>query len=292
MRKSILRYSYTFIGGTLAGVVLTALFMAANGHLFAYLVSFVVYSDTLKGIIAFLLPVVGGALGMDYSVWMAKLEHNQSSDLTNKYLLVLSNTTFVILFILSLSMLTYSYILSRRKGTGWKGNGLLCMIFAIYVPIVMNLAGRFVLYYQWMSIVPIVIGVALLFEECKSMVVKVCVVVVSLCLTANGLSTKLDFETKDKVATFFGSQNIKTGDVAYLPYSVFFLAHEKRVEGYFPIYPADKIPTPNYIMVSAEDRGAEQTMLKYIGEIGKKHRVTKIAENKEIVMSFYKVDKK
>lgn len=225
---------YMFIGFFI-GFALMMLFFWYNDHLFPFLVSITSLSGTLKSLAASLLPYIGPSLGLNPEEWLAKLADDEvGPSLFEKILSIYDFITYDILLAVVVIIL-----LSKKKYIAkpqWRNPVVLLGLFVILVPVFMNLAGRYVGYYRWMSYLPLVVSLIISIELLDEKNIKVGVLLVSIIISAIGVHSMFDKEQKDKndaIKLLCQRLPINKTDVVCAPDEFFYEIRKKSNECYF-----------------------------------------------------------
>lgn len=296
-RKPITKIIKIFVLGILTGVALTAIFMMCNGHIFAYLVSIASYSGTLKTLCAKILPTAGPLIGLNPEEWLAKLaDDSPSTPIYVKIIDIFSSLSFSILLLSS----TIIFLLQRNqiKSDNFILYKTICILLGltIYIPVMMNLSGRFVSYYQWMAILPIVIVFSLLLSVISSKTFQIISSLPLIFLLFLGLKDICKYQGFDNRAfkEMIIEAGITTEDKVVAPFSAFYEVQNTGAFCYFPdIYPIDLIGMADWIIVDKNIESYHKCEI-YLEEISDKQgiHVSKFANNEDLGLYIYKVTKK
>ncbi len=157
-RREALRLLPFLLTGILLGLLLVALFMLAHGRLLGFVGSIIPYSSTLSGIALTVLPWAGRVLDFDPMPYTQKLlQLSTQPSLGQRLAPMMEYRSFLILSAIALIAYLGCFRHHLRSLPGDKG--FLTLLFALYVPVAMNVAGRFTIYYRWMAYLPLVLSV-------------------------------------------------------------------------------------------------------------------------------------
>lgn len=292
-RKRILYLFYWFIIGTFTGLILLSIFMYLHHHLFAFFVSLVSYSATLKSVAGRLLPVFGEQFGLDVNTWLAKLNDNTSVSFLTRLIESISYS-YEYIFITLLNIILA--IVAQVKKTELRKVGLFILGLSIFIPLFLNIAGRFAEYYSWMCYLPAIATTIIYIDRTKSLIFKGIYLFITIVVMYNGLFRNLIYDNKNKeyanIKSFIQEADFTPKDKIVSTFSCFYEIRKINDNCYFGgIYPSRFMPNSiNYIIYAKEDYGSLQ-ISNYIKEKkGKGYKVIKIKEIQEPSLTLYKID--
>ena len=225
---------YMFLG-YIVGFVLMLLFFWHNDHLFPFLVSIASLSGTLKSFAAFLLPYFGPMFGLNPEEWLAKLADDEKGpSLFIKMMSIYSFVTYDILLVVSVLILIIQGQFKNRQT--WRSPLVFLLMFVVLVPVFMNLAGRYVDYYRWMSYLPLVLVVVFLCEQVENKPIKIGMVIMSMLISCVGALSLFDQDQKkknDAIKELCQNLPIKKSDIVCAPDEFFYEIRKKSNNCYF-----------------------------------------------------------
>lgn len=291
--KQLLQLLLLLLVGLFLGMCMVALFMYAHGRLIGFASSIVSYSATLSKIALLLLPWAGETFNFSAQPFVQKLlEQTPSLSLSERLVSVAAYRSFLILSIEGL----LAYILSFRKCLRKLLNdkGFFLLIFAISVPIMMNIAGRFPIYYRWMAFLPLVMSV--LFLVSKQRWALIVFSVTALFLSLEGVKSLFSNNHKDyeNMCHFVERQNFSPTDKVVAPFMMFYEIKPLCDTCYFAgIFPTEFIGNVDYVIDVSEGDEFDQRITDYISKLQKDTNfvLTKIDTCEHPSLSLYKVRK-
>lgn len=291
--KQLLKLLLLLLLGLFLGMFMVALFMYAHGRLIGFASSIVSYSATLSKIAVLLLPWVGETFNFSVQPFVQKLlEQTHSLSFSERLASVAAYRSFLILSIEGL----LAYALSFRKCLSKLLNdkGFLLLIFAISVPIMMNIAGRFPIYYRWMAFLPLVMSI--LFLVSKQRWALIVFSVTALFLSLEGVKSLFSNNHKDyeKMCHFIARQNFSPTDKVVVPFMMFYEIKPLCDTCYFTgIFPTEFISNVDYVIDVSEGDEFDQRITAYISKLQKDTNfvLTKIDTCEHPSLSLYKVRK-
>ena len=293
-RKESVHLLVLLLSGFLIGLVLVSLFMLAHGRLMAFACSIIQYSATLSGIALAVLPWAGEVFGFSSAPFTQKLlELNTEASLIQRLALMAEYRSFVILSLVAL----LAYIESFRHN--WRNllsdKGFLWLLCAFYVPIMMNLAGRFTVYYRWMAFLPLMVAVTSIATRHRFW----CAVfnIVALLLTVFGIKSILPDEQWNykNLRSFVERQHFKPSDAVVCPFSTFYEMKSVCDSCYFVgIFPTEYIDHVDYIIETTDDNEFDQPITNYVNRLKADTTVvlTALDHCKHPALTLYQVRKK
>ena len=291
--KQLLQLLLLLLVGLFLGMCMVALFMYAHGRLIGFASSIVSYSATLSKIALLLLPWAGETLNFSAQPFVQKLlEQTPSLSLSERLASAAAYRSFLILSIEGL----LAYALSFRKCLSKLLNdkGFLLLIFAISVPIMMNIAGRFPIYYRWMAFLPLVMSI--LFLVSKQRWALIVFSVTSFLLSLEGVKSMSSNNHKDyeNMCHFVERQNFSPTDKVVAPFMMFYEIKPLCDTCYFAgIFPTEFIGNVDYVIDVSEGDEFDQRITTYISKLQKDTNsvLTKIDTCEHPSLSLYKVRK-
>lgn len=198
-RKSILKLGVYLLLGFVVGFITVVGYFAYNHHFMAFVHTILGLSGTLKMLAVKALPLVGPFVGLDPDVWAAKVADDAIGDSPSFLMNLVDITRFVAYdIIIALSVIVLYFTYKENLKAIKRDYAFVILIFGIFVPLAMTLAGRYVPYYWWMSYVPVLLSVLLLVENNASKVVQIVYAFVSIGIIAIGVTNMYDIESKAK----------------------------------------------------------------------------------------------
>ena len=266
-RKELIRLLGLLLTGFLMGLLLVTLFMLAHGRLLGFASSIVQYSATLSHIALTVLPWAGETFGFSATPFTEKLlELNTESDLGERLASVVDYHSFVILSVTALAALVMTF---RHKLRQMLSNKTFqTLLFALCVPVVMNIAGRFTSYYRWMAFVPLLLCVTAIADRRRLW----CGVfgVMALVLTITGVRSMMPDARWDRanVRSFIQRQQFKPTDAVVCPFSVFYELKPVCDTCYFAgIFPTQFIAHADYIIEATDGNEFDRPITAYIHQL-------------------------
>ena len=247
-RREIVRLLVPLAGGLAAGLLLTMLFMLAHGRLVAFVSSLVQYSATLSALAIALLPWAGETFGFDATPYLQKLQElSVSTDLGDRLASVVSFRSFIILAAVAL----IAYVVSFRRKLG--DIGFLALLFAVGVPFVMMLAGRFPNYYRWMAFLPLLMALTSVAVRRRWGAV---FGVLAAVLAIQGIRSLQPAQqwSYARMRSFIGRQHFAETDAVVCPFSVFYEMKALCDTCYFVgIFPPEFVGHVDYVIEPEDD---------------------------------------
>ena len=266
-RKEAIRLLGLIVTGIFLGLVLVTLFMIAHGRLMAFGSSIIQYSSTLTTITLAVLPLAGDVFGFDPTPFIQKLQElSTSSSLTERLSTIVEYHSFIILAVTALIAYLFTFRNKLKNLTGEKG--FLLLLFALYTPLVMNLAGRFAPYYRWMAFMPLLAAIVLL--AARSRLWRSVCLVVALLLTVMGIRSLLpnDQWNYTNVQSFVERQHFKKSDAVVCPFSTFYEIKPVCDTCYFAgIFPTEFIERADYVIEAPNGDEFDQPISDYVNKL-------------------------
>lgn len=278
--------------GILFGLLLVCLFMFLHGRLIGFLSSIVSYSATLSKIALILLPCVGDLFGFSAEPYIQKLlEQTTNSSIGERLTMIVSYRSFLIL-----SVLTFvSYIVYFRRSLQQlrTDKGFVLFLFALFVPVMMTLAGRFAIYYRWMAFLPLLM--AIMFIVVKHRVWQVVFGVTAVLLTFFGVKSMLPRQSEDyaQVRQFVARQEFKPSDAVVCPFMLFYEIKPLCDTCYFVgIFPTEFVGNVDYIIEAPQGNEFDRPISSYVRQLASDTNVvlTKIDSCEHPSLLLYKVN--
>ena len=164
-RKPLFHSFLWAIVGYIIGFSITALFFLINGRLLAFFELFFGFSTAIRALAAKLFPYFGPILGLDSEYYMSKLLQSNTMpapSLAERLLNIVQNPSYMILLLVCIIMLCLSY--KKIKQSNYNKSVFALLLLGVLIPVLMNIAGRFVSYYYWMAFLPLMLCASVLFE--------------------------------------------------------------------------------------------------------------------------------
>ena len=266
-RKEAMSLFVLLLTGMMVGLVLTALFMLAHGRLMAFASSVIQYSTLLSGLALTVLPWAGKVFDFDPTAYIQKLhELTTASSLGERLASIIEYRSFLILAVLALMAYAISFRKNLRKLLSDKG--FLSLLFALYIPVIMNLAGRFAIYYRWMAFLPLLIAIVSIATRHLWW----CVVfgMVAMLMTVIGIRSMLPDEQWDygNLRSFVQRQHFISSDAVVCPFSVFYEIKPICDTCYFVgIFPTAFIGHIDYIIEAPDGDSFDQPISDYVNRL-------------------------
>ena len=166
-RESVKKVTVLAVFGTFIGFLLVCAFMACHGHLIAFVVNMLSYSNTLMNLAMISIPVLGDFLGIDFSLFLEKIANNTTdvpfycrimTIYTHPYYVALLGVIFFVFLSEHKKLKSCSLYVTMK----------FLLVFVLSIPLLMNLAGRFPDYYYWMAYIPVFLFVVILVGFTKN----------------------------------------------------------------------------------------------------------------------------
>lgn len=251
--------------GILLGLVMVSLFMLWHDHFVAFASSLVQYSSMLSSIALTVLPYAGDVFDFDVTPYTQKLiETSTPHLLSGAPVLPASVAEFRSFHILSVvAMVAYASCYRNRLHRLMSDRGFLSLLFALYVPFAMSLAGRFAVYYRWMAFLPLLYAVT--HVAARHQLWRVVFGVVAVVLTVSGQTALLSQPKSDgQMHSFVERQHFKPTDTMVCPFSLFYELKPVCDTCYFAgIYPPEYIGHVDYIIEAPDGDEYDQRISNY-----------------------------
>ncbi len=266
-RKEAVRLLILLLTGILLGLLLVALFMLAHGRLLAFASSIIQYSTTLTNVALLILPWAGVVFGLNPVPYSQKLlELTTKSSLSERLVPIVEYRSFIILSIVALIGYVASSWDNPRKLMSDKG--FLSLLFAFYVPVIMNLMGRYTVNYRWMAYLPLLISVTCIASRHRLW----CMVLalIAVLLTILGIKSLLPNEhwNYGNVCSFVERQHFRSSDAVICPFSLFYEMKPVCDTCYFVgIFPTEFMRHVDYIIEAPDGDGFDQPITDYVNKL-------------------------
>lgn len=261
-RKILLSMASFFIGIGVA-LFIQGIYLILSGRMKDYIVTIIAHSGTLKKIVISVLPLLRQH-GINLYGWENTTMETQSSFIEKLGAAYSQIAEFPIFFaFIVLSFCVYVVVKKHRPDR----TCILFAIFAVFSPLLMSLAGRFTSYYIWMSVIPFVITIALIYNRlgCKYLIsLPACL---SLYLAFTGLlsSSVIKDSRYDNVKSFVKQLDIKETEKAVVPFCMFYETKPFNKDMYFiQVLSVEHVPQDIDIVVTSKDADyQEENLQKY-----------------------------
>ncbi len=263
-RREIVRLLVPLLSGLLMGLLLVALFMYAHGRLMPFVCSIIQYSTTLSSVALTVLPWAGDVFGFDPAPFTHKLlELTTESTLLERLAAIVEYRSFAILSITAL----LGYVVTSRDNLRRLScdMGFLSLLFALCVPVIMTLAGRFAVYYRWMAFLPLVVAVMCIAVRHRLWCAIFGALAVLLC--AFGVKSLMPDENYNygNICSFVERQHFKSSDTVVCPFSLFYEMKPVCDTCYFVgIFPTEFVGHVDYIIEAPDGNEFDQPITHYV----------------------------
>lgn len=241
-RKSVKRVSVLAAFGTFIGFLLVCAFMACHGHLIAFVVNMLSYSNTLMNLAMIGLPVLGNCLGIDFSLFLEKIANN-TTDVTfyRRIMTIYTHPTYVAL--LGIILFVFLSEHKKLKSCSLYVTMKFLLVFVLSIPLLMNLAGRFPDYYYWMAYIPVFLFVVILVGFTKNRISHLIIGLVLLFISAKGSARSFLQDNYSMTAAFISRCAMLKNKYVVAPFSVFYEMEKLGSNAYYlGVYPTRYIP--------------------------------------------------
>lgn len=276
MRKNhrgVMHLLFLILAGYSLGLFSVAIFMQANDRLTGFICSFIQYSTTLSNIIIVALPRISDTLGISTTTYVQKLQElTTGSNIFEQLKPITEYHSFIILSFIT--AVFYATSLHHKKQNYIATESLL-FIFALFIPIIMTLAGRFTFYYRWMAFLPLV-G-AIMFISTKHRLWRTVFCLVAMSLTLHGAKTLLPNKhyDYDNLRTFIKRQHFKPSDTVVCPFSTFYEIKQFCDTCYFiGIFPTEYVGHVDYIIEADKSEDYNTPITDYVNTMKAKNALT------------------
>lgn len=267
-RKKAVHLLPLLLTGILIGMLMVALFMLVHGRLMAFASSIIQYSAILSKTALAVLPWASEMLGFSATPYIEKLlELSTDSGFCERLASIADYRSYLLLSAITLAAYASCF---RKKPLALIGDrGFLLLLFALYVPFMMTLAGRFADYYRWMAFLPLAASVTAI--AARQRLWRAVFSVVTVVLTVIGLKSMLPDRQWDYAGlrSFVQRQHLKSSDAVVCPFSTFYAIKPLCDTCYFVgIFPTEYLGRVDYII---EAHGAanefDQRISDYVNEL-------------------------
>ena len=254
-RKVGIRLLGLLLTGIMLGMLLVALFMLAHGRLVAFACSIIQYSATLSSFALVVVPWAGMVLGFTPTPYIDKLlELSTAPGFRERFASIMEYSSYLILSAIALVAYITCFRNHSRNGLSWQG--FLLLLCALYVPFIMNLAGRFPAYYRWMAFLPLLAAIMQVATRHRLW----CSVfgVVAMLLSASGIRSMLPEGHWDygNLRRFVQRQHFAPSDAVVCPFSLFYEIKPVCDTCYFVgVFPTEFLGRVDYVIEAADDDG-------------------------------------
>lgn len=263
-RMEVARLLPLLMAGLLTGLLAVAFFMLAHGRLLPFASSVVQYSATLKSIALAVLPWTGEVFGFASEPYTQKLlQLGAEPSLAERLISLTEYHTFFVLAVIAL--LAYATCFRCDLKGVLRDKGFLSLLFALCVPVMMTLAGRFPFYYRWMAFLPLVASVVWVAAKHRHS----CAVfsAVAIVMAAFGLRTMRPSEhwDYDNLRSFVQRQHFRQADNVVCPFLAFYEMKPVCDTCYFAgIFPTEYIGHANYIIEAPDGGEFDRPITDYV----------------------------
>lgn len=249
-RKKTFRMSLVMILGFIVGLITVLAFFQYHNHLIAFLSWFVGSSGTLRGYTLKLLPYIGPIIGVDADSILQRagsdMGISSGSEFFLRVLSILKDPSYIILLITAVIVCVVDIL--NDKGKRHNNLILLLLIFDLLIPFFMNLAGKYVWYYTWMSYLPLIVAVTLGYSTLTRktyLVIMACPVVLLLVLSYSHIYNRENAEEYLEVSEMCNRIPFEKNDLVSAPDQFFYILKEKTDYSYYTErYPVEYINMP------------------------------------------------
>ena len=266
-RKELIALLPFLLAGFMLGLLLVSLFMQLNGRLVAFVCSIVQYSSTLSDVALTVLPWAGELFDIDTSPYTQKLsELATDRSLGQRLASMAEYRSFLILSVIAFTAYVTSFRHNLRRLLC--DEGFLLLLCALYVPLFMNLAGRFASYYRWMTFLPLLLSVMSI--ACQRRLWCTLFGLVAVVMSVFGIRSMLPDEhwNYENIRSFVQRQPFKSSDVLICPFSLFYEVKTVCDTCYFVgIFPTEYINHIDYIIEAPDGDGFDQRITDYVNNL-------------------------
>ena len=266
-RGEAVRLLVLLLSGFLLGLGLVSLFMLAHGRLMAFACSIIQYSATLSDLALTVLPWAGEFFDFNSEPFMQKLQElNTETSLIQQFSLMVEYRSFVILFFVAL--LAYTAYFRRNWWNLLSDKGFMLLLCALYVPVMMNLAGRFTSYYRWMAFLPLIVSVTSIASRHRFCCIAFSIVTILLTLFGIRSMWSADQWNHKNLHSFVQRQHFKPSDAVVCPFSTFYEIKPVCDTCYFVgIFPTDYLGHVDYIIEPSNGNEFDQPITDYVNRL-------------------------
>ena len=266
-RREALRLLPFLLTGILLGLLLVAFFMLAHGRLLGFASSIMQYSSTLSAIALSVLPWAGRMLDFDPMPYTRKLlELSAQPSLDQRLTPIVEYRSFLILSVICFIAFVTIY---RHRLRSLSGNmGFLSLLYAFYVPVAMNVAGRFTVYYRWMTFLPLVWSVVYVAVRDRRWLAVFCAT--ALVLAGSGLRSMQPAGQWDHecLHSFVRRRHFRPSDSVVCPFSLFYEMKPLCDTCYFVgIFPTEYLGRVDYIIAPEGGDAFDRPIVDYVNRL-------------------------
>lgn len=290
-RKSIFKIAKRVILGYIIGFILVSLFMMLHDKLLQFIYASLSYSATMRELSIKLLPYIGSILGLNVDEILNKISDDNNVSLFLRLKTCFNNINYIVYCVFCI--LVYLYQRNNHHNDKTTLIGLKFLFFSMIVPIVMTFAGRYAPYYEWMSLIPVIIALTILIQFDKPYYY-LFPVIFSVFILIQGIEyTKPNKKSKyQNIETFIEKQKFYTKDKIAAPFSTFYEIKNKVNNCYFvEVYPTERIKEINYIITS--DNELENKITNYLNDLKNtgKYNIIPLDSCQNPKLTLYKVNR-
>ena len=277
-RRETGRLLVLIVPGLSLGVLMVSLFMLAHGRFMAFASSIVQYSATLSDIALAVLPWLGKAFGFSATLYTQKLQElNMESNLCDRLTTIIAYRSFVVLSVAAL--VAYASCFRNSLKELMNDHGFLLLLSALYMPLVMTLAGRYPDYYRWMTFLPLIVSITYIAARnswwCSVFtMLAVLLSVVGIksmlpeahsCASTHPFWLSGDYEN---LRSFVQRQHLKASDAVVCPFSLFYEIKPVCDTCYFiGIFPTEFMGHIDYIIEASDGDAFNQPITNYVNKL-------------------------
>ena len=262
-RKEAFRLLALLLTGLLLGVLFVSLFMLAHGRLMAFACSILPYSATLSALAVKVLPWTGDMLGFDATPFTQKLlALSTHPTFTERLASIADYRSFLLLATIALAAYASNFRDRLLKPA------FLLLLFALYVPVVMTLAGRFPIYYRWMVFLPLLFAVTMI--AARQRLWRIVFSVTAVAMTVVSIRSMMPDEHWHyaNLQSFVERQHFHRTASVVCPFSVFYAMKPACDTCYFVgIFPTEFIGHIDYIIEAHDSNEFDQPIRDYVGRL-------------------------
>lgn len=295
-RKSVKRVTVLTAFGTFVGFLLVCAFMACHGHLIAFVVNMLSYSNTLMNLAMISLPVLGDCMGIDFSLFLEKIANNTTDiPFYRRIMTIYTHPTYVAL--LGIILFVFLSEHKKLKSCSLYVTMKFLLVFVLSIPLLMNLAGRFPDYYYWMAYIPVFLLVVILVGFTKYRISHLIIGLVLLFISAKGLARSFLQDNYSMTAAFISRCAMLKNKYVVAPFSVFYEMEKLGSNAYYlGVYPTRYIPKDiEYVILPPKnsDYGVSH-LYDYYESIQESDslQTVMVAENTAVGLKVYKIIRK
>ena len=239
--------------GTFVGFLMICAFMAYHGHLIAFVVNILSYSNTLMHLVKIILPVLADYLGIDITLYMEKIANNTTEvPFYSRILIIYTHPAYVALLVVALFVFLSEY--KNLKVSSLYDRMKFLFVTALSIPLLMNLAGRFPDYYYWMAYIPLFLLVVIMagIRNRHSCII---IGLISLLLSIKGLSSSFRQNHYSMIEELMAQCTMLRGKRVVAPFSVFYEMEKIGSDTYYVgVYPSRRLPDDiEYVILPQKD---------------------------------------